>query len=530
MAVTVSSPKASDIPTAYPGSRTEPSPAPSGGFRSALEGTSAARERGKRASDDDDKQAEATRTAADAQDRAKSEDNPKLTITAAWNKKSDDTVASEKSAQLNVDAQTADVAGSAKDAATTLAKLVAAMTKTNDASAINKDAVNKDATDDAANKTPVKQGDKDNNQIAARAAAEQVVEAVMAGADGAKPTVKLPSNTKTEAKDADDGSKPALSQKDATAGAQDVLSLLVQAAPTQTAVLPQQITPAADGQTKQTVGGKLKDGLEAKVGNAVLGKASDDVAQPTAAATPTLRSSAADALHMVTADSHDRVGKESDSLKAADSATLRNSAMMQTVEVVDSRRIIAPVSTSNGANIAATMTGDSEWSSVLRSHAASDVDIPDRLTTDKTLNTLTIKMTPESLGTVTANLKMVDGQLTVSLVVENGTAYRKLHEDHGDLIKSLKSQGLSVDQIQISIASPEKSSSDTAQNNSQNQPNNQSLAQQNSNGQNHAGHRQQTRASFDNFGQPSGGMADDAMSPGASGAGNSGSGSGQLYL
>lgn len=523
MAVTVSSPSAANIPSAYPGSRTDQSQAPNGGFRSALEDTSAGRDRGKSASDDNGQQVDATRAQASAQDRAKSEDGAKAGTNTASNKQSDDNVASVKPTQLNVEAQAGGVAGSDKDAANTLAKLVAALTNADNASVANKD-----VPDEVAGKTAVKQGDKANDQLSARAA-EQVVEAVVGGADG-KPTIKLPLNTKAGVKDTDDGSEAAPPQKDGTAGTQDVLSLLVQAAPAQAAVLPQQVTPAADGQTKQTVGGKLKDGLEAKVRNVDLGKISDDAAQPTAAATPTLRSSAADALHMVTSAGQNSGGKESDKLTVADSAILRNSDIMQTVEVVDSRRIIAPVSTSNGANIAATMTGDSEWSSVLRSHSASDVNIPDRLTTDKTLNTLTIKMTPESLGTVTANLKLVDGQLTVSLVVENGTAYRKLHEDHGDLIKSLKSQGLSVDQIQISIASPEKSSSDTTQNNSQNQQNNQSLAQQNSNGQNHGGNRQQTQASFDNFGQPSGGMADDATSPGASGTGSSGSGSGQLYL
>ncbi|OLP45810.1 flagellar hook-length control protein FliK [Rhizobium oryziradicis] len=516
MAVTVSAPSAANIPSSYPGSRADQSQPPSGGFRSALEGTSAGRDKGKPASDDNGKSVDANRP----QDRAKNEDG----TNTASNKQSDDRSASVKPAETNAEAQAGGVAGSGKDSANTLAKLVAALTNTDNASVANKD-----VPDEVAGKTAVKQSDKAKDQISARAA-EQVAEAVVGGADSAKPTIKSPLSTKAGVTDTDDGSEAAQPQKDGTAGAQDVLSLLVQAAPTQAAVLPQQVTPAADGQTKQTVGGKLKDALEAKVRNADLGKISDDAAQPTAAATPTLRSSAADALHMVTSAGQNSSGKESEKLGVADSAILRTSDIMQTVEVVDSRRIIAPVSTSNGANIAATMTGDSEWSSVLRSHAASDVDIPDRMTTDKTLNTLTIKMTPESLGTVTANLKLVDGQLTVSLVVENGTAYRKLHEDHGDLIKSLKSQGLSVDQIQISIASPEKSSSDTTQNNSQNQPNNQSLAQQNSNGQNHGGNRQQTQASFDNFGQPSGGMADDATSPGASGTGNGGSGSGQLYL
>jgi chemotaxis protein MotD len=526
--VTVSASAAANISSAYTGTRADQSQAPNGGFRSALEDTSSGRDRGKAASDDDRKQADVTRD----KDRAQNDNGAKVDTNAApdQNNPDDSAVAKPTAPGIDREAKAGGTTASGRDAATALAKLVAALTKRDDASTASQDAPASDAADVAPGKTPVKESGKTGDQVLVQAGTEQVIDAGTLGTDGTKPAVKSSSNTKADAKDADEGSEPVATQKDAPAGAQDVLSLLTQAAPAQAAAMPQQVTPAGDGATKSGVGTKLKDGLDAKASHVTIGKVADDAKQPTTATGQAARSSAADALHMVTA-ADDGASLGDDAGTVADSATLKHSDKMQSVEVVDSRRIIAPVSTSNGANIAATMTGDREWSSVMRSYSSSDVSTADRLTTDKTLNTLTIKMTPESLGTVTANLKLVDGQLTVSLVVENGTAYRKLHEDHGDLMKSLKSQGFSVDQIQISIASPDKSSSDTTQNNNQNQPNNQSLAQQNSNGQNQGGNRQQAQVSFENVGQTSGGAVDDATSHGASGTGSGGSGAGgQLYL
>src|SRR5690606_20282631 len=78
----------------------------------------------------------------------------------------------------------------------------------------------------------------------------------------------------------------------------------------------------------------------------------------------------------------------------------------------------------------------------------------------KVMNTLKIQMSPVELGTVTATLRLSGDALSVHLTVENGAAYRKLSEDHSDILKTLRSQGYAVDSIQISIASIDRSSAD----------------------------------------------------------------------
>jgi chemotaxis protein MotD len=374
----------------------------------------------------------------------------------------------------------------------------------------------------------IKDATKDQSKAIDQVLVQVGANHVDAIANDAKSGVKSSVKSKGDAVDADTNTDAAPTSKDASVGVQDALSMLAQTAVTQAAAATSQATAAGDGTLRSTAGDKIKDGLDAKVKVSDVGKtASAATTLSTSSTQQAASNSAADALHMVSAGDHKIGSSAEEKLTVADSSTLTNSDKLQGVDVLDSRRIIAPASTSNGANIAATMTGDSDWSTVMRSYSSSDVSDADKLTTDKTLNTLTIKMTPESLGTVTASLKLVDGQLSVSLVVESASAYRKLHEDRGDLLTSLKAQGFGVDQIQISIASPDKSTNDA----SQNQAGQQNQAQQNSSGQNQGSNRQQAQVPFENYGQTSGGLVDDAASTVAPGAGNSSGGAGgQLYL
>lgn len=142
----------------------------------------------------------------------------------------------------------------------------------------------------------------------------------------------------------------------------------------------------------------------------------------------------------------------------ADRAGARDDGMA-TVAVLDSRRFIAPASTTNAANIAAAMSGDRDWVSALQSSADSAATSP-QAKAGKVMNTLKIQMSPVELGTVTATLRLSGDALSVHLTVENGAAYRKLSEDHSDILKTLRSQGYAVDSIQISIASIDRSSAD----------------------------------------------------------------------
>ncbi|HBF31732.1 flagellar hook-length control protein FliK [Rhizobium sp.] len=542
MDTTIPAAAAANVPATYTGGRADQSKTAGSDFKSALAETSP--DRNQRQSNSD---SSSTTTNASASDQSATSSvsavsgkssalNDNAPSSGDASKTATDDTATEVKQLLAEDASGA--VASSKDANTSLAKLVAALTQGATADATPAATTTDEAQTDAAasGKTPVKENAKADEQqmLATLVGAEQTASDTTATVPGTKTGVKASALDKTKTSDKDEA--PEATTKDTSIGVQDALSLLGQVAAAHVPAATSQdatATGSADDTVTAAIGDKLSSGLATKVKSDTATKTSDATASTTtttASATAT-RSSAADALHMVSSSGHGTSAAAEEKLTVADSASLNTSGAMQGVDVLDSRRIIAPVNTSNGANIAATMTGDREWSSTMRSAASGDVSMSDKLTTDKTLNTLSIKMSPESLGTVTANLKLVDGQLTVSLVVENSSAYRTLHEDQGELMKSLKAQGFSIDQIQISIASPEKSSSDTSQNNSQSQTSHQQQAQQNSSGFNQGSGRQQAQPGFENFSQTSGGLVDEATPSGGLGSNNSNSGaSGQLYL
>lgn len=542
MDATIPAATPASVPTAYTGGRTDSSKSAGSGFQSALADTSPDRNRGQTTSD-------SSNTASDKanSDASTTSETVSVAKTAAEN---DNTAASGNTSQsalaedaaaaaeVLTGASTDGSAASTKDASAALAKLVAALARDGNADTSAQDVT--DTAADAADATKVVKSttqDKtkadDQQVLATLIGAEQAAGDTTATVAGTKPGVKTSTQDKTKVADTDESKDTAETPKEGAAGIQDALSLLGQASAAQVSATASQTTNtvSADDAAKVTIDDKLGAGIATKVKSDGITKPSDSTVQTTAATSTaqTARSSSvADALHMVSGSGHSAGSSTEDKLTVADSSSLANP--MQSVDVLDSRRIIAPVSTSNGANIAATMAGDGEWSQAMRSASTSDVSTTDRLTTDKTLNTLSIKMTPESLGNVTANLKLVDGQLTVSLVVENGSAYRKLHEDQGELMKSLKAQGFSVDQIQISIASPEKSTNDASQNNSQSQTSSQQQAQQNSGGFSQGNNRQQAQPGFENYGQTSGGLVDDTTPSASVGNGSSSGAGGQLYL
>jgi chemotaxis protein MotD len=151
---------------------------------------------------------------------------------------------------------------------------------------------------------------------------------------------------------------------------------------------------------------------------------------------------------------------------------------VETVTVVDSRRYIAPVSTSNSASITAAMLGDNDWHSAM-SPGSELANAAAQSSQGKVVHTLKLQMTPIELGSVTATLRLSGEELSVQLTVDNPAAYRQLSNDQSDILKALRAQGLVVDQVQVNMQlAPADRSADSGQNGSQSQQSSQQAGQQ----------------------------------------------------
>ena len=151
---------------------------------------------------------------------------------------------------------------------------------------------------------------------------------------------------------------------------------------------------------------------------------------------------------------------------------------VETVNVIDSRRYIAPVSTTNAASTTAAMIGDGEWVSAM-SPGSELANAAAQSSQGKVVHTLKLQMTPIELGSVTATLRLSGEELSVQLTVDNPAALRQLTNDQTDILKALRAQGLVVDQVQVSmqVASTDRSA-DSGQNASQGQQSGQQSGQQ----------------------------------------------------
>ena len=146
------------------------------------------------------------------------------------------------------------------------------------------------------------------------------------------------------------------------------------------------------------------------------------------------------------------------------------------VTVLDSRRFIGLAPSSNASSLASLITGDSDWVSAMQpgselSNAAA------QSSTDRVVHTLKLQMSPIELGQVTMSLRLVGEELAVHVTVENGAAYRKLSEDSKGIVDALRAQGLTVDQMTLSIAATDKSDQSGAQANGQQQQANQQASE-----------------------------------------------------
>ena len=165
--------------------------------------------------------------------------------------------------------------------------------------------------------------------------------------------------------------------------------------------------------------------------------------------------------------------------------------VVETVTVVDSRRYIAPVSTSNAASITAAMLGDNEWLGAM-APGSELANAAAQSSQGKVVHTLKLQMTPIDLGSVTATLRLSGEELSVQLTVDNPAAFRQLSNDQSDILKALRAQGLVVDQVQVTMqTSSADRSADAGQNGSQNQQSGQQTGQQTFQPGNQGSERQQ---------------------------------------
>ncbi len=168
------------------------------------------------------------------------------------------------------------------------------------------------------------------------------------------------------------------------------------------------------------------------------------------------------------------------------------STTVETVTVIDARRFLAPVSSNNAASITAAMVGDSEWVSAM-SPGSELANAATQSSQGKVVNTLKIQMSPIELGSVTATLKLTGEELSVQLTVENHAALQKLTKDQDEILKALRAQGLTIDQVQINIqVAPAERSADS-QNSGNGQQNGQAGQQASDQSGRQAGGDRQTR-------------------------------------
>ncbi len=140
-----------------------------------------------------------------------------------------------------------------------------------------------------------------------------------------------------------------------------------------------------------------------------------------------------------------------------------------TVTVVDSRRFIGLAPSSNASALTGLIVNDPEWVSAMQP-GSSLSNAAAQSSTGKVVHTLKLHMTPIELGSVTMSLRLAGDELAVHMTVESVAAYKKLQDDSKSILEGLKAQGLTVDNITISIASSDKSDQTGTQgNNQQNQ-------------------------------------------------------------
>ena len=96
-----------------------------------------------------------------------------------------------------------------------------------------------------------------------------------------------------------------------------------------------------------------------------------------------------------------------------------------------------------------------EQAEVVRDLAATDrFGFVSRLSQNGgTVQVLRLQLKPAELGTVTAHMRMENGQMTVELVAEKDAAFRQLSKDLSVMQTAMRSMGIFVDEIVVSQGS-----------------------------------------------------------------------------
>lgn len=147
-------------------------------------------------------------------------------------------------------------------------------------------------------------------------------------------------------------------------------------------------------------------------------------------------------------------------------APKQSSSKTDFVTVLESRRYLGFSSDSNATTLANAIKADPTWSQALQSATTAQNAVEGNTST--TVNTLKLQMNPENLGHMTASLRLKGEELTVEVKVHTVEAYRHLTNDHDAILKSLKDQGFSIDQVSIQLSASEKSAASQDGNQSQN--------------------------------------------------------------
>ncbi|MEX3007037.1 flagellar hook-length control protein FliK [Hoeflea sp. TYP-13] len=118
------------------------------------------------------------------------------------------------------------------------------------------------------------------------------------------------------------------------------------------------------------------------------------------------------------------------------------------VTVVEARQFpgLSPTQSSAAAVVGA-VSGNESWSAMLRASEATSATTLDPV--QNTVNTLKIRLNPAELGNVDATLKLSGNGLLVELKVETPEAFRHLSDSQQQILKALKGQGFTVEQVTV---------------------------------------------------------------------------------
>lgn len=293
---------------------------------------------------------------------------------------------------------------------------------------------------------------------------QNAVKTVRATPENGKTGKKLKDNVDKGAEAADDAIDPKLTELQmATAAAADMAT-----AKTPLEEIAQAIAGKADtvkSDRGEPVRSKAEHSIKdmptgiAPAGNEA-GSGSENEGDAAAFRFSSPRSGAARALDMSTVQRDGRV--EFDARESTGKTT-------DTITVLDSRRFIGLAPSTNASALTGLIVNDPEWVSAMQP-GSSLCNAAAQSSTGKVVHTLKLHMTPIELGSVTMSLRLAGDELSVHMTVESVAAYKKLQEDSKSILDGLKAQGLTVDNITISVASSDKSDQTGTQgNNQQNQ-------------------------------------------------------------